>query len=164
MCVPHKLKSYFHQRDFKVDTDTIVRGKIMCCSSSEFDVLYFGNVKKNFLGHISLYDNYARLIVRLRCRKCRQEIEVFNSLTDGYDRCIEEESVDYANIQLQPFCCSAQTHSNFSVEVTFEYPPRQELLDEGILDSDNAFSWIRITLKCNACNKTHKNFVSFETA
>lgn len=163
MCVPLKLKSYFHQLDLKINTNYIIRGKITCCSCSEFDVLYYGDIRKNFFGHITLRDNNDGLVVLSRCKKCGQEIEVFNSFTDGYDRCIEEK-VDCANIQLQPFHCNIQSHSNFSIEVTIEYPPIQELIDDGITECENAFSWIWITLKCNSCNKVFNNFVSLETS
>jgi hypothetical protein len=163
MCVPIKLKSYFYQLDSRIDTNTIVHGKITCCSCSEFDVLYYGEIKKGLLGHISLCDKNDGLAVQLRCKKCGQAIEVFNSFTDGYNRCIEEK-VDCANIQLQPFYCNVQEHSDFSVEVTFEYPPKQELIDDEITECENAFSWIWITLKCNTCNKIFKNFVDYETS
>jgi hypothetical protein len=163
MCVPSKLKSYLHQINSKIDTNTIVSGIVTCCSCSEFDVLCYGNIKKSLLGHISLCDKTDGIVVRLRCKKCGEEIEVFNSFTDGYNRCIEEK-VDCVNIQFQSFHCNAQEHSNFSVEVIFEYPPKQELIDDEITECDNAFSWIWISLKCNICNKYFKNFVDYETS
>lgn len=160
--VPVKLQPYFQHLRTKIDTYTFIRGKIICCSYSEFDVLYCGEIRKSNFGQVFFCDNDNGLAVRLRCKKCGQEIEVFNSLTDGYDRCIKEKTYS-ADYQCQPFTCK-QAHANFSAEVTFEYPPQQELCEDGIEEYENAFTWIRVTLKCNSCNKVFKHIIDYETA
>lgn len=162
MCVPMKLKPYFQHLSASTDTYTFIRGKIICCSCSEFDVLYCGVIRKSIWGQVFFSDNDDGLVVKLRCKKCGQEIEVFNSLTDGYDRCIEEKDRS-TSYQLQPFTCK-QAHSDFSAEVTFEYPPKQELIEDGIEEYENAYSWIWVTLKCNSCNKIYKHILDYETA
>ena len=48
--------------------------------------------------------------------------------------------------------------------IKYEYPDIQELQELGIKDTDNAFTWIWITLECNKCGTRYKNFVDFETA
>lgn len=64
----------------------------------------------------------------------------------------------------KPFGCKKCTDNNFSVEVKYEYPDYQELMDLGITEIDNAFTWIWITLECNQCGKRYNNLVDFETA
>lgn len=163
MCVPLKLTPYFQQLDVKKGENTIVRGKITCCSCSEFEILYYGDKIKSFFGHITLCEKNDGLILMLCCKKCGQQIDVFNSFTDGYD-CCAEGSKDCGNIRLEPFSCTTSEHTDFSVEVSFEYPPKEELIELGIRELENSFTWIWITLKCNRCNKVFKKIVDFETA
>ncbi len=156
-----KLKPYFTRVKSQTRTNHIVSRRITCCTCSEFDVLYYGDIKKSIFGRVELYDDKNGMAVILRCKKCGQEIELFNSLTDGYDRCIEQKT-NNIDFDLKFFSCKEDAPT-FSVLVSLEYPPKQELIDTGITDCENAFSLIWISLKCNSCNRVFKNLVNYET-
>lgn len=132
MCIPQKLKPYFSLLDLKSTGNTVVHGQMICCSESRFDVLYWGSIKKDLFGHSTLNEVQNGLIIILRCKKCGRKIELFNSFTDGYDRCInEQEKMD--DINFQQLTCNANGHSDFSADVTFEYFPQEELIEDGFL-------------------------------
>lgn len=163
MYIPQKLKPYFTEIDTKSTTNTIIHGQITCCAQSEFNVFYYGNIKKGLLGHQTLCDAKDGLIIILQCRKCGKKIELFNSFTDGYERCISDSTSHDVN-EFQQLFCKTNAHSDFAAEVTFEYPPKEELIEDNITVFDNAFSWIWITLKCSNCKNLLKNIVDYETA
>ncbi len=163
MLIPEKLKPYFAIKNTRTSNNTIICGEITCCSLSKFDVLYYGDLKKGLFGHSTLCENEHGLIIFLRCKQCGKIIELFSSFTDGYNRCVCEIKpfkVDY----LRKLTCGSKTHSDFTVDVVFEYLPENELIEENINMLNNAFSWIWITLKCNNCKKVFRNIVDYETS
>lgn len=160
--IPKKIQSHFEITRQKMDGDnTLIEGMLICCNSHEFEVRIVGDVKRDpFLG-IHLLPINGNIAVDVCCKKCGKVISVFNSCHDGYER-IETKCNKF--FLTKPFVCKRCFDNTFSVEVKYEYPDYQELMDLGITEIDNAFTWIWITLKCNQCGKRYNNFVDFETA
>ena len=46
MNIPAKIKPFFYKKKIKTGDNIIIQGKIICCSCSDFYVLYYGNEKK----------------------------------------------------------------------------------------------------------------------
>lgn len=86
---------------------------------------------------------------------------VFDSDSDGYDKCGEKQ---HTHIQMKPVKCKKCQNGGFSVGIKYEYPDAHELKKLEIPETDNAFTWIWITLECNECGIKYKNFVDCETA
>ena len=63
----------------------------------------------------------------------------------------------------EPIDCLKCRNESFSVAIKYEYPDIQELQELEISDTDNAFTWIWITLECNNCGTRYKNFIDCET-
>lgn len=59
-------------------------------------------------------------------------------------------------------CCKCR-ENDFTVSIRLEYPEESELRELDILEPDNAFTWIKVTLKCNTCGKKHHNILDYET-
>jgi ribosomal protein L33 len=69
----------------------------------------------------------------------------------------------FSNVMPITFNCKKCGSNNYSMNIKYEYPNKNELDMLGINEPDNAFTWIWITLKCNNCGKTYKNIVDIET-
>lgn len=162
---PLKIQSYFVEKQKQSDGEnTIVSGHLQCCNSQDFEVLIFGEVKKHLFSNPSLYPKNDCIALAVRCKKCGRVITVFNSTCDGYENVSEKRKAsEPLNIDFE-YRCGKCSENNFSIEIKYEYPDIKELKDLEISNIDNAFTWIWITIKCNHCCKTYKNFISFETA
>ena len=156
--VPKRVSPYFDK--MKVNS-TLVKGGIVCCDSQDFDVYIFGELQKYFLG-LCVYLNGGKIALKVNCNKCGNEILIFNSECDGYDRECEgiSNSGDVNTLEFAQFKCKCCLGNSFSIKVKYEYAA----LDETDTDKiDNAFTWIWITLECNLCHTKYKNFISYET-
>lgn len=123
--------------------------------------IYLGNFKNAFFG-LCICLNGAKIALRANCNKCGNEILIFNSECDGYDRECEgiSNSGDVNTLEFAQFKCKCCLGNSFSIKVKYEYAA----LDETDTDKiDNAFTWIWITLECNLCHTKYKNFISYET-
>ena len=80
--VPKRVSPYFDKME--VD-NTLVKGRIVCCDSQDFDVYIFGELQKCFFV-LCMCLNGAKIALRANCNKCGNEILIFNSECDGYDR------------------------------------------------------------------------------
>ena len=160
--IPKKIRPYFKTIRKRIDGDnTLIEGILTCCNSHEFEVLIAGVIKYDLFSGMHLFPIGEKIALDICCKKCGKVISVFNSDQDGYDR----SEVKCGKCALKkPLFCKKCTDNTFSVEIKYEYPDQQELIDLGITEMDNAFTWIWITLECKQCGKRHSNFVDFETA
>ena len=160
--VPQKIQSYFLEIFSKSDGENVlIEGDIICCNSHEFEVRVMGNVKQGLFSGQYIQAESDALAIELRCKKCGEILSVFNSNYDGYDRCIEQ---GYAKISPRRFLCRKCSESDFSVRVKYEYPSVEELDELDILEKNNAFTWIWVSLGCNSCGMRYSKFVDYETA
>jgi len=126
-------------------------------------MLYYGQMKrKMFYGKV-IYPQENALLVNAKCLICGKEASIFNSITDGYDGCVSTEAFSQLS-ELSEFSCPKCAKAVFSIALSFEYQPEEELIEDGIQDYENAFSWIWISPTCLSCGKTYKNLVDMETA
>ena len=160
--VPKSIQPYFNTTLQKaVRGNSIVEGALNCCNGHDFEVLVVGKAKHRFFTNTCLYPENDIIIIKVRCKRCGKIIQVFNSTCDGYEHCGARQSTE---AMLEPFNCRKCRDNSFSVTIKYEYPAIQELKELGILEVDNAFTWIWITLKCNECGTVYRNFIDFETA
>lgn len=162
MYIPKKLQHHFEPVAERHCDNILVKGRLICCNTSDFTVTYSGRLKKNLIGRKAIFMEDAAVVLVAKCRVCAGEIEVFNSSTDGYDAC--EGNVALAPLlELTGFACAKCSSYGFSVNMVFEYQSREELFEAGVEEYENAFSWIWISLECNACKKKYKNLIDLET-
>jgi len=163
MYVPHKLhKNFIIQKETNKD-NIIIKGRLSCCDNYCFSVSYFGKLKTGLLCRVAIYPQEDVLALNAKCHVCNNEIHVFNSITDGYDGCFNTGS----SLSLSGFnelYCPKCTKTGFSIALSFEYQSKEELIEDGIQDYGNAFSWIWISPTCLSCGKIYKNIVDMETA
>lgn len=99
------------------------------------------------------------------CAKCKREYIVFNSLTNGYDSFTRiGKNIDLQAIK--PFSCKKCKKDVFQTFITFEYPDKQEIMEdvgEGF-EFGNTFSWITVDLECKSCFKKYYKFIEYETS
>lgn len=160
--IPKKIQPYFkimnQTRNWEND---IIEGVLICCNSNDFEVRVAGEIKHSVFSKMHLFSENDKTAVEVRCRKCGQAISVFDSGSDGYDKCGEKQ---HTHMQMKPVKCKKCQNGGFSVGIKYEYPDTQELKELEIPEIDNAFTWIWITLECNKCGTRYKNFVDCETA
>lgn len=160
--IPKKIQPYFEIiNQTKDGGDDIVQGVLTCCNSNDFEVCVDGEIKHSVFSKMYLFSENDKTAVEVRCRKCGQAILVFDSGSDGYDKCGEKQ---HTHMQMKPVKCKKCQNGGFSVGIKYEYPDTRELKELGIPEIDNAFTWIWITLECNKCGTRYKNFVDCETA
>ncbi len=159
--IPKKIRSHFKATRKKMNGDnTLIEGMLTCCNSHEFEVRTDGCIKYDLFSGMHLFPIGEKIALDVCCRKCGKVISVFNSDQDGYGR---SETKCNKNALTKSLICKKCSNNSFSIEIKYEYPDYQELLDLGITEIDNAFTWIWITLECNRCGKRYSNFVDFET-
>lgn len=160
--IPQKIRSYFITTYQANDNaKNMIEGILNCCNTHEFEVYVIGEIRRNIFSKMYLSSNNEITLVEARCKKCRKVISVFDSSCDGYEKGNASHS---SLIKSIPVSCKKCRNKYFSIIIKYEYPDIQELDELGITEIDNSFTWIWITLKCDNCGITYKNFVSFETS
>ena len=159
--IPKRMRSVFSQTSEKHKGDNIViEGKVVCCESDSFEIAIYGIIKNGLLlGEYLTPDNNI-VVMNAQCKKCGNFIRIFDSSNDGYGCC---DNRFFSNVMPITFNCKKCGSNNYSMNIKYEYPNKNELGMLGINEPDNAFTWIWITLKCNNCGKTYKNIVDIET-
>lgn len=163
MYAPRRLQGNFVLKDEKYGTNIITKGALSCCGQYDFSVSYFGELRTDWRGNVSIFPQYDALALTAKCKVCGKEIQVFNSFTDGYDNCVNKTELQ-SMPAMSMFPCSRCSSDYFSIEQTFEYQSREELEEEGVQEYENAFSWIWVSLTCTTCKKLFKNLVDLETS
>lgn len=160
--IPQKIQPYFKIMLQKMDNDnTIIEGMLTCCNSHEFEVYAVGEIRHSFFSKMCLIPEDDKIVLEVHCKKCGKVISVFDNSCDGYEQCGKKH---YAHTTTKPLVCKNCSYNDFSVVIRYEYPDVQELKELEITETDNAFTWIWITLECNKCGDKHKNFIDFETS
>ena len=160
--VPQKLQQYFQTTgEVLSDDDLILSGRLCCCNSEEFEVHSNGIIKQRFLKRMVLHENNTEgLCFIAKCKRCNKTIEVFNSSTDGYDRCGTMSIAKESKTHL--ISCKKCNANDYAIEVKLEYSGISEISDTK--HNDNAFSWIWVHLRCNKCGTVFRNVIDYETA
>lgn len=160
--IPKLIQPYFKIINQTKDRDnSVIEGILTCCNENDFEILVVGKIKHGLFSKMFLYPEDDRTVLEVRCKKCGKIISVFNSSFDGYGQYgMKKKNIC---VSTQPIDCLKCQNESFSVAIKYEYPDIQELQELEISDTDNAFTWIWITLKCNKCGTKYKNFVDCET-
>lgn len=160
--LPKNIQRFFVQTQKSlVNGNNLIEGKLSCCGSDEFEVFAHGKIMCGLAHDMSIFPVDGEMAITAQCKMCEKPFSVFDSRCDGYDRIFSKSNIP---IELRTVSC-ARCHSNtFGLFVRYEYPELQDLLDDGITDVDNAFTWIQISLKCCTCGANFKRFVDYETA
>ena len=157
---PKKIQPYFETaKEKKMEDGMLIDGQLTCCAAHDFAVLAEGEVRRGPFSGMSLFPDGDRVVLTARCPRCGREIPVFDSDCDGYDSLESPRSIPAA---LQPIACPKCKKNRFSVCIRYEYSDIEEIGE--VADKENAFSWIRITLRCSRCGKRYRNFIDEETA
>ena len=160
--IPKKIQPYFKTlNQIKDGGNDIIEGVLTCCKSHDFEVFVAGEIKHSTFSRMCPFSENNKITIEVRCRKCGQVISVFDSDSDGYDKCGEKQ---HSHMPMEPVKCRKCQNGGFSVGVKYEYPDSKELKELEIPEIDNAFTWIWITLECNKCKTRYKNFVDCETS
>lgn len=160
--IPKKIQPYFELTKETKDRDNnIIEGMLMCCNSHDFEVFVVGEIKRSVFSKMLLYPTKDKTVFEVRCKKCERIIPVFDSSSDGYGNCGKLHEIMRASTQI--IDCIKCHSKSFSVTVKYEYPDIRELHDLEIHDTDNAFTWLWITIKCSECGASYRNFVNLET-
>ena len=159
--IPIKIQPYFNTTlQEENGENTLIEGSLTCCNDHAFEIFVVGEAKRRMFSDICLFPENDTIILEARCKKCGKIIPVFDSRSDGYEHCGENQ---HTQIIAKPIHCRKCRNNNFSVRIKYEYSDVQEIKDLGITEIDNSFTWIWITLECNKCGKIYKNFIDFET-
>lgn len=160
--IPKKIKPYFKPIFQNTDEEnSLTEGIITCCNSYDFELFVAGEIKCSMFSKMHLIPKNDEIALELRCKKCGKIIPVFNSYSDGYEQCDNKQP---SYIKTKQLNCRKCRDSYFSVAVKYEYPAIKELEELEIAESDNAFTWIWITIKCSKCGTVYKKFIDYETA
>ena len=144
------------------ETSLLIEGRLHCCNSQDFSIKFEGKLKKILGGKMYIYSADNRIVLEACCLKCGKNILVFDSNRDGYEQCDCNDSISSTNFK--ELVCNKCKHNNYSINIKYEYPNIQELEEEGIVNVDNAFTWIWISIKCNECGTEYRKLIDFETA
>ncbi|NTW95492.1 MAG: hypothetical protein HGB31_02600 [Erysipelotrichaceae bacterium] len=164
MNAPKRLKHNLELTIIKDGNNIIAGGQLSCCDQHDFEVSYQGALKKTLFGNQYLQTDDNGLILNARCMICGREVIVFNSLTDGYDRCIDPTEHAVSNTQLVPYGCPRCSNKGFNINLEYECLSKEEIDEEGLEDYENSFTWVNVSLKCTDCGKEINKIIDFETA
>lgn len=157
-----RLQSNFKMKSERKDNDnTVIDGELTCCDANSFAVYAYGTMKYSLFSGMYLFPGNEGLALEVSCKKCGKRINIFNSNVDGYDGIVNGQ--DKHPLKTEAINCKKCSSNDFSLNIRYEYPDMQELLDDGITQVDNAFTWIWISLRCNKCGTIYKKFVDYET-
>ncbi len=160
--IPEKIQPYFRTILQKKDGDnTLIGGILTCCNSNNFEVYVVGKIKYSVFNKIYLLPEDDKIVLEVRCKKCGKVISLFDSSCDGFEQCGKKQ---YTHTATKPLVCRRCQENDFSLGVKYEYPNIKELENIGMTETDNAFTWVWITLECNKCGMKYSNFVDCETA
>jgi len=166
--IPSKLEKYLVVSE-KESNSHILKAKLKCsCGSSNFKIKVFGNIRKSisslYLLPEPIEDQYFLNLTAI-CSYCNKEIEVFNSLTDGYDAATDEHKPSKYVYRLVDFSCLRCSENMFEVFIKIESAGKENLINECELANWNdAFSWIWVHLLCANCGKKYSNFIDYEAS
>lgn len=161
MMIPKKNRHYFKMTCQKRDGDnSLIEGILTCCNAHNFDVFVAGEIQHSVLSKMYLLSENDNIVLKVRCQKCGKVICIFDSSCDGYEQC---GSGQHTYTALKQIRCKKCLDDSFSVVIRYEYSNIEELEKFEIIEIDNAFTWIWITLECNKCGTRYKNFIDYET-
>lgn len=160
--VPIKIQPHFNITYQKNNgKNTLVTGHLTCCNAHDFEIYVSGQVKHGILSKMYLSPENDRLSIETRCKICGKVIPIFDSSCDGYEQCGNRKT---AQAETRHIVCRKCQNDSFSVNIKYEYSDINELNNLAIPETDNAFTWIWVTLKCNTCRSEYKHFIDHETA
>lgn len=148
------------------------KNRLLCCEKSSFKLKFNGKLEHNILNNYHIKpnkDNY--LSIDCICNKCKKEIELYNSVKEGYKVIFNTEEPEYKYDNLENFVCKKCTSNNFKVIVSYNYFDNPDEV-KSILslmkkmnkdDYTKTYTKIKLTVICNKCGKKHKNIIKHET-
>ena len=101
--IPKKIQPYFEAMNQTKDGDNnIVEGILTCCKSHDFEVLVAGEIKHSVFSKMYLFSENDKTAMEVRCRECGQVISVFDSDSDGYEKCGKKQ---HTHMPMKPIKC-----------------------------------------------------------
>jgi hypothetical protein len=143
---------------------------VCSCERHLMRLLYFGETYKSILGRHRIRnirtEHGEALELHASCPQCIAESCIFNSSTDGYE-CVADGSnhePSHFEPRLVPFECPKCKRDQFSIEISFEYSGLDEIGAMSLSNPGDAYSWIKVSLRCSACNAEYRDFLDYETS
>ena len=133
-----------------------VTGKIKCpCGSEAFGI----------------WESNDRQIVKIVCKECRTEHILFDSGKHGWNGFVCGDDFLDREMPFDKYSCSKCTEDIFSIVVRISSQGKDDFKEECLSNDDsftladwvNAFEWITISLFCQKCGKTDKEWLDLET-
>lgn len=162
MMIPSYLQEVFLPFAKIGKTSCITSGSLRCCTN-KFLVFFSGKLKSGILGKQYFGGDDNGLAILCKCSVCGKSISVFDSDKNGYNACIEVDENKNQKQVFHQFFCNKCNGNKFTIEISFEYLPEEELENDGFTDISNAFTWIYGSITCVSCGKHYKRILDFET-
>ena len=161
LLVPKRLESNLKNLNINQKRyNTIFCGNFACCDSSNFELLYFGEIDHSFFSKMFLAPKNNIVVLKSRCKKCKKMHLIYDNNCDGYDN---YKSDQVSKVKTTSLKCKKCLNNDFSIFLKYEYPDVQELYEYKIRDIGNAYTWIWITIRCNCCGFKYSKFIDLET-
>ena len=153
--IPTHLASYFTSIGDE-NNEYEVAGVIHCdCMCEKFEV----------------WESNDRQIIKLICKKCGKEIEVFDAGKHGWNGYVCKDDFLDRSLQLEKYVCPKCNHDAFKVSISISSQGKQDFIDECVSNDDsfseddwvNGFEWMGISLSCANCSNEEVDWADLET-
>ena len=112
-----------------------------------------------------------RQITKAVCKKCKKEFVLFDSGKHGWNGFVCGDDFLDREMPFEQFFCSECGKNTFSITIHISSPGKEDFEEECLSNDDsftledwvNAFDWITISLTCEKCGLTDKEWLDFET-
>ena len=159
--IPLKMKPYFETCFQSNDGENhYIVGDLVCCQNHAFKLKTNAKVKNGLFFKLRLFPKEEGIVLKASCNSCGKTVPVFDSGCDGYARCEKKVA---SPTKTDTVICKKCHSSDFSLSIKYEYPSTEELKALDIPETDNAFTWIWGTFRCNGCGTIYKNALNLET-
>ena len=151
--IPSHLTDYFCPEGENSEFEAT--GKIRCdCGFETFEI----------------FESNERQIIKLVCKRCKNEILLFDSGKHGWNGFVCKEDSLNRNEPFEKYPCKKCKEDSFHVSIKFSSQGKEDFEEECSDDDEfspkdwvNAFDWIRISLNCEKCGFEIKKWLDMET-
>lgn len=138
--------------------------------NSEYEVT--GTIRCSCGGEcFELWESNDRLLVKLVCRECGEEIILLDSGNHGWDGFVCKNDDLDRSLPFEKFDCPDCGQDGFRVLVRISSQGKQDFLEECVANDDSftaedwvdGFEWITISVSCTDCSFREEDWVDLET-